>query len=261
MVPRAAGILQMVTLVAAEDTRHSGRLLKHLGVDTPMVSYHDRSHERALTRILSILAEGHDVALISDAGTPLISDPGYKLVREARNQGYRVSPIPGPCAAIAALSAAGLPSDRFAFEGFLPAKSGERCKRLADLAGEKRTLIFYEAPHRILEVVRDIGEAFETERNIVLARELSKAFETFLCGTAADLLDQLNADSNQRRGEFVLLVEGAAAGRGEAEQTDADKVLAILLNELPLKQAVKLAAKITGAGKNSLYQRALELKS
>ena len=260
MVPRAVDILQTVALVAAEDTRHSGRLLKHLGIDTPMVSYHDRGDERQLARILAILAEGGDVALISDAGTPLISDPGYKLVHRVREQGYSASPIPGPCAAIAALSAAGLPSDRFTFEGFLPAKQGERRKRLAALLEEERTLVFYEAPHRILDTVVDIGEVFGSERKIVLARELTKAFETFLSGTAEQLIEIINADANQQRGEFVLMIEGVPKATRNADDADAEKVLGILTQELPLKQAVALASKITGVNKNSLYQRALELK-
>lgn len=261
MVPRAVDILQTVALVAAEDTRHSGRLLKHLGIDTPLVSYHDRGGERQLARILAVLAEGSDAALISDAGTPLISDPGYRLVREVRAKGYPVSPIPGPCAAVAALSAAGLPSDRFVFEGFLPAKQGERCKRLSALLNEERTLVFYEAPHRILDAVADIGEVFGTERKIVLARELSKAFETFLSGSAEKLVEIISADANQQRGEFVLMVEGAPKAGRSADDSDAEKVLSILTRELPLKQAAALASKITGLSKNSLYQRALELKA
>ncbi|MEH6543918.1 MAG: 16S rRNA (cytidine(1402)-2'-O)-methyltransferase [Porticoccaceae bacterium] len=266
MVPRAVEILQTVALIAAEDTRHSGRLLKHLNIDTPMTPYHDRGDQRQSARILGALAKGEDVALISDAGTPLISDPGYKLVRDARQGGYTVSPIPGPCAAIAALSAAGLPSDRFAFEGFLPAKSGERRKRLETLLVEQRTLIFYEAPHRILDTLTDIGEVLnvqrnEAQRNIVLARELSKTFETFLSGSAAELLEILHADPNQQRGEFVLMIEGAPKQAQNAEDADVEKVLTTLIADLPLKQAVALAAKITGVNKNSLYQRGLELKA
>ena len=260
MVPRAVEILQTVTLIAAEDTRHSGRLLRHLGIDTPMVSYHDRGDEQQIARILAILAKGDDVALISDAGTPLISDPGYRLVHQVREQGYSASPIPGPCAAIAALSAAGLPSDRFIFEGFLPAKQGERCKRLTALIAEERTLVFYEAPHRVLDALTDIGEVFGQQRKIVLARELSKAFETFLSGVSEQLVEIINADPNQQRGEFVLMIEGAPKRVRSADDAGAENVLTILTEELPLKQAVALAAKITGVNKNSLYQRALELK-
>jgi 16S rRNA (cytidine1402-2'-O)-methyltransferase len=260
MVPRAVEILKTVDLVAAEDTRHSGRLLRHLGIATPLVSYHDRGAENQGQGILDALAAGRDVALISDAGTPLISDPGYRLVRAARAAGFAVSPIPGPCAAIAALSAAGLPSDRFAFEGFLPARGGERQRRLAELAAEPRTLIFYEAPHRVLEALTDLEAAFGATRELVLARELTKAFETFLAGTIAAVRARVAADSNQQRGELVLLVAGAGEREPAAVAADIDAVLTPLLDELPVKQAVGLAARITGIAKNRIYDRALELR-
>jgi len=260
MVPRAVEILKTVDLVAAEDTRHSGRLLRHLGIATPLVSYHDRGAENQGQAVLDALAAGRDVALISDAGTPLISDPGYRLVRAARAAGFAVSPIPGPCAAIAALSAAGLPSDRFAFEGFLPARGGERQRRLAELAAEPRTLIFYEAPHRVLEALTDLEAAFGATRELVLARELTKAFETFLAGTIAAVRARVAADSNQQRGELVLLVAGAGEREPAAVAADIDAVLTPLLDELPVKQAVGLAARITGIAKNRIYDRALELR-
>lgn len=259
MVPRALDILKTVALVAAEDTRHSGRLLRHFGIDTRLVSYHDRGEVDQGEAVLAALAEGRDVALISDAGTPLISDPGYRLVRAARAAGFAVSPVPGACAAVAALSAAGLPSDRFVFEGFLPARAGERQRRLEVLAHEPRTLIFYEAPHRILETLADIATVFGAERELVLGREISKAFETFLTGSAAELGARVAADANQRRGELVLMAAGAPERAPEGD--DLDRVLTVLLEELPLKQAVGLAARITGAAKNQLYERALALRA
>lgn len=259
MVPRALDILKTVALVAAEDTRHSGRLLRHFGIDTRLVSYHDRGEVDQGETVLAALAEGRDVALISDAGTPLISDPGYRLVRAARAAGFAVSPVPGACAAVAALSVAGLPSDRFVFEGFLPARAGERQRRLEVLAHEPRTLIFYEAPHRILETLTDIATVFGAERELVLGREISKAFETFLTGSAAELGARVAADVNQRRGELVLMAAGAPERAPEGD--DLDRVLTVLLEELPLKQAVGLAARITGAAKNQLYERALALRA
>lgn len=259
MVPRALDILKTVALVAAEDTRHSGRLLRHFGIDTRLVSYHDRGEVDQGEVVLAALAEGRDVALISDAGTPLISDPGYRLVRAARAAGFAVSPVPGACAAVTALSAAGLPSDRFVFEGFLPARAGERQRRLEVLAHEPRTLIFYEAPHRILETLADIATVFGAERELVLGREISKAFETFLTGSAAELGARVAADANQRRGELVLMAAGAPERAPEGD--DLDRVLTVLLEELPLKQAVGLAARITGAAKNQLYERALALRA
>jgi 16S rRNA (cytidine1402-2'-O)-methyltransferase len=259
MVPRALDRLKTVALVAAEDTRHSGRLLRHFGIETRLVSYHDRGEVDQGEVVLAALAEGRDVALISDAGTPLISDPGYRLVRAARAAGFAVSPVPGACAAVAALSVAGLPSDRFVFEGFLPARAGERQRRLEVLAHAPRTLIFYEAPHRILETLTDIATVFGADRELVLGREISKAFETFLTGSAAELGARVAADANQRRGELVLMAAGAPERAPEGD--DLDRVLTVLLEELPLKQAVGLAARITGAAKNQLYERALALRA
>lgn len=260
MVPRAVEVLHAVDLIAAEDTRHSGRLMKHLGIDTPLMAYHDHSDERQMGRVLDMLVQGQTVALISDAGTPLISDPGYRLVREARLRGIRVTPIPGACAAIAALSASGLPSDRFSFEGFPPPKTAARLKKFETLAGSPQTLIFYESPHRILDTLTDMIATFGSDREAVLAREITKTFETFLTGTLDDILQQVIADSNQQKGEIVVMVKGNddAVSASDAEQL---KVLTVLLDDLPVKQAAVLAARITGGQKNALYQLALSLRS
>lgn len=260
MVPRAVEVLHAADLIAAEDTRHSGRLLKYLGIEKPMVAYHDYSEQRQLGRIVSALEQGQRVALISDAGTPLISDPGYRLVREVRQLGVRVVPVPGPCAAITALCASGLPSDRFSFEGFLPAKSGARQKKLSELVSDSRTLIFYESPHRVVESLADMAVVFGGEREAVLARELTKAFETFLVGSLDELHSAVLEDANQQRGEIVLLVRGAAESVSGEDQEEQLRVLKLLMAELPLKQAAALAAKITGGQKNALYQLALSLK-
>ncbi|MCK9504957.1 MAG: 16S rRNA (cytidine(1402)-2'-O)-methyltransferase [Porticoccaceae bacterium] len=261
MVPRGLEVLQRAHWIAAEDTRHSGRLLAHFDIGTPMLAYHDHSDDRQLNRILDLLAQGQDVALISDAGTPLISDPGYRLVREARKQGATIIPIPGCCAAIAALSAAGIPSNRFSFEGFLPAKQGQRQKALQTLRREPRTLIFYEAPHRILETLEDMGRIFGAQREAVVARELTKSHETFLYGNLVDLAAKVAADSNQQRGEIVIIVRGASDVDLDGDDQEQLRVLSILLEDLPGKQAAALAAKITGGNKKQLYQLAVELKN
>lgn len=261
MSPRAAAILSRVSLIAAEDTRHSGRLLQHLGVSKPMMALHDHNERDKAGRILEKLAASQDVALISDAGTPLISDPGYVLVREARAHGFRVSPVPGACALVSALSAAGLPTDRFLFEGFLPARQGARKAALERLAGESATLVFYESPHRIIDTVRDIERVMGSEREVVLARELTKTFETFYTGAAKLVGDTLEADPHGSRGEFVIMVHGISSAEAAASSAEVDRVLSLLLQELPVKKAAKLAAELTGRSKNELYQRALELKA
>ncbi|MFA5631230.1 MAG: 16S rRNA (cytidine(1402)-2'-O)-methyltransferase [Porticoccaceae bacterium] len=260
MVPRGLQVLQRVDWVAAEDTRHSGNLLTHFNIRTPLVAYHDHSDERGLRRILDSLARGESVALISDAGTPLVSDPGFRLVREARALGARVVPVPGCCAAIAALSAAGLPSDRFTFEGFLPARETQRAKALEALARETRTLIFYEAPHRVLQTLQAMASCFGPAREAVVARELTKTHETFLTGTLQELVEQVAADANQQRGEIVLLVRGAAEQELASGGEEQLRVLAILLEDLSVKQASALAARITGGNKKVLYQQAVALK-
>ncbi|MDW3715013.1 MULTISPECIES: 16S rRNA (cytidine(1402)-2'-O)-methyltransferase [Pseudomonas] len=256
---RALRVLREVALIAAEDTRHSVRLLQHFGINTPLAACHDHNEREEGGRFLARLQAGDDVALISDAGTPLISDPGYHLVRQVRAAGIAVVPVPGPSALIAALSAAGLPSDRFIFEGFLPAKTAGRRSRLELVKEEPRTLIFYEAPHRILECLEDMVSIFGGERQAVLARELTKTFETLKGNPLAALRDWVASDSNQQRGECVLLVAGWQEPEGEdAISGEASRVLDLLLAELPLKRAAALAAEITGVRKNLLYQAALE---
>lgn len=255
---RALRVLREVKLIAAEDTRHSARLLQHFGIDTPLAACHEHNEREQGSRLVQRLLGGDDLALISDAGTPLISDPGYHLVRNARAAGVRVVPVPGACALIAGLSASGLASDRFVFEGFLPARSTARRQRLQALLEEPRTLIFYEAPHRLLECLADLHELFGAERPAVLARELTKTFETIKGAPLGELHDWVAADSNQQRGECVLLVEGWQAPEGEeALSAEALRVLDLLLAELPLKRAAALAAEITGVRKNLLYQQAL----
>ena len=260
---RAVQVLQAVDLIAAEDTRHSSGLVKHLSVDTPMIACHDHNEAAACKSVLDRLAAGQCVALISDAGTPLISDPGYKIVKSVREQGFRVAPIPGACAVISALSAAGLPTDRFAFEGFLPAKAQARQKRLQQLADATSTLVFYEAPHRIVATLQAMAEVLGAKREAVLARELTKRYETIIDGTLDELAQQVDADRNQQRGEMVILVRGAAslADDRSAEEQEADRILAVLLAELPAKQASTLAVKLTGLKKNYLYKRAIALSS
>lgn len=258
MVPRAVETLQTVALIAAEDTRHSSRLLSHFDIKTPCVAYHDHSDEQRTEQLITRMHAGDSIALISDAGTPLVSDPGYRLVRSARQAGIQVVPIPGACAMIAALSAAGLPSDRFAFEGFLPAKQVARCTQLQNLAADPRTLIFYEAPHRILETLQDMAQVFGPEREVVMARELTKTFETIKGDKVADLAAWVAADTNQQRGEIVLLVHGAPKPENEAMTPAQMHTMKVLLEELPVKQAASIGAKLTGLKKNFLYDWALQ---
>jgi 16S rRNA (cytidine1402-2'-O)-methyltransferase len=255
---RALDILRSVDLIAAEDTRHSARLLQHFGITTRMASYHDFSDDTRVDQLLCNLQEGRSVALISDAGTPLISDPGYRLVSVARARGLRVVPVPGVCAATAALSAAGIPSDRFTFEGFPPAKQAARLKLFALLREEPRTLVFFESPHRILDCVDDMASSFGSERLVVVARELTKAFETIHGDTLGGLQQWLRADENQQRGEFVILLRGAEQTPDEQLSPEARRVLAVLLEELSVKQAAALASRLTGVKKNLLYALALE---
>ena len=258
---RAVEVLRQVDWIAAEDTRHSAPLIAQCGGSASLVALHEHNEREQAQRIVARLLDGDDVALVSDAGTPLVSDPGYRLVRAARAAGVAVSPIPGACAAIAALSAAGLPSDRFVFEGFLPAKSAARRATLQTLRGETRTLIFYESSHRIVETLHDLVAEFGGEREAVVARELTKQFETVLDGTLAQLSERVGDDANQQRGEFVVLVKGTDGDDAAAVLAEGMRVYQILSAELPPSRAAKLAAEITGAPRNALYEQALALKA
>ena len=258
LTPRALQVLRDVSLIAAEDTRHSARLLQHFGIATPMTACHDHNERDMGQRLVERMLAGDDIALISDAGTPLISDPGFHLVRQAREAGIKVSPVPGACALIAALSAAGMPSDRFAFEGFLPAKAHGRQQRLQALLEEPRTWLVYEAPHRLLDCLRDMQQVLGAQRRVLLARELTKTFETLHAAPLDELVAWVAADADQQRGECVLVVEGAPEPEADEVSAQALHVLDLLLAELPVKRAARLAAEITGVRKNLLYQVALE---
>ena len=251
---RAQTILGQVDLIAAEDTRHSAALLQHYGIATRRVALHEHNEREASADLVQRMRDGAQIALISDAGTPLVSDPGFRLVRAAREAGIVVSPVPGACAAIAALSAAGLPSDRFVFEGFLPAKAAARRAQLQVLRGETRTLIFYESSHRIVEAVEDLAAVFGGERHAVVARELTKLFETVLDGSLSDLTARIKADANQQRGEFVVLVAGAGDDADAARLAEGRRVFELLRKDLPPGRAAKLAAEISGAPRNALYR-------
>lgn len=259
MVHRAVHVLQTVDLIAAEDTRHSQRLFQHYDIRTAVVPYHEHSEEHTTQKVLAALDARQSVALISDAGTPLISDPGYRLVKRVRAAGHRVIPVPGANAAIAALSVAGLPTDSFLFIGFLPAKSTARSDKLRALRELPHTLVCYEAPHRVLACLQDMCRELGPDRPAVLARELTKMHETIYSGDLTQLCDFVSSDVNQQRGEIVILVQGGRE-QNDAADAEASRVLDILLEDLPLKQAASLAAQITGAKKNQLYRQALEKK-
>lgn len=250
--PRAQEVLRSVAAICAEDTRHTGQLLSHFGISKPLVALHDHNEEAMAERVVARLLGGESLAVVSDAGTPLVSDPGFRLVRAARAAGVKVSPVPGACAAIAALSVAGLPSDRFVFEGFLPAKSAARRERLHKLVGETGTLVFYESSHRIAESLADMAAAFGGERPAVVARELTKLFETVLDGTLAQLHAAVQADDNQRKGEFVVMVQGAGDDE-EAKIAEGRRLYAKLNEHLPPSTAAKLAAELSGAPRKALY--------
>lgn len=255
---RAREILAAVSVVAAEDTRHSSQFLRGLGLDRPLLSLHEHNERARATELVERMRAGESVALISDAGTPLVSDPGYLLLRAALAAGIVVSPIPGTCAAIAALSAAGLPTDRFCFEGFLPARAAARRRRLAELAADPRTLVFYEAPHRIATSLTDIAAACGGARRACVARELTKHFETFYRGSLDELVARAQKDEDLRRGESVIIVEGAPAAAPDAGRLD--EMLTVLLRFLPPSAAAEAAAELSGVRKNEAYARALELK-
>lgn len=252
--PRAVETLKSVAAICAEDTRRTRPLLQQFGIDTPLIALHEHNEDEIASRLVARLRIGESLALVSDAGTPLVSDPGYRLVRAAREAGIRISPVPGAAALIAALSVAGLPSDRFVFEGFLPAKAGARRERLQALAGESRTLIFYEASHRIVEFLDDAASAFGAERPAVVARELTKLFETVLDGPLGEIRSRIEQDPNQQKGEFVVLVEGAGQD-ADARLVEGQRVYRTLSAYLPPSTAAKLAAELTGAPRKALYGR------
>ena len=257
---RAIRVLSEVDLIAAEDTRHSAKLFHHYGIRTQPISLHEHNEREQTPALITRLRAGKSIALISDAGTPLLSDPGFNLVRTARGAGISVVPIPGPCAAIAALSVAGLPTDRFAFEGFPPPRAAARRAAFAAMREETRTIIYYESSHRIVDSLADMMDAFGADRVAVLARELTKKFETIRSGDLRELHEHLVADANERQGEFVVLIHGAEEA-DVGDKRDLDEVLEILLEALPLKEAVVLATRLTGGQKNRIYDRALALKN
>lgn len=263
MSPRAVEILKAVDVILAEDTRHSQKLLRFLNIEKPLSSLHEHNERQAMAGWIEKLKQGATLALISDAGTPLIHDPGYLLVHEAHREAIRVVPIPGPCALITALCASGLPAQRFHFEGFLPSPGADRRRCLQALADAPHTLVFYETPHRILAALADMAQAFGPDREMALARELTKQYETIRHGSIADIQAFCAADSNQQRGEMVLVVAGKprVVAADETLSADATRVLTILLDALPTKQAVQLAVKITGEKKNKLYARATQAPS
>ncbi|MGI2167615.1 16S rRNA (cytidine(1402)-2'-O)-methyltransferase [Shewanella oncorhynchi] len=258
MSSRAIEVLNQVSLIACEDTRHSGKLLSHFGITTKTTALHDHNERARAQWIVDQLAAGMSIALISDAGTPLISDPGYHLVSHVRQSGFNVIPLPGPCAAITALSASGLPSDRFSFEGFLPSKEKARADKLLALKEDPRTLIFYESPHRIEHSLTTMVEVLGGERHVVMAREVTKTFETFLSGPVSEVLATVSTDPNQQKGEIVLMVHGYHLSDDEAIPTVAINTLKLLCEELPLKKAAAIAAQIHGLKKNALYKYGLE---
>tara|TARA_B110000240_G_scaffold195489_1_gene245252 strand:+ start:703 stop:1545 length:843 start_codon:yes stop_codon:yes gene_type:complete len=260
LTPRAIETLNRVDLIAAEDTRHSGRLMQHFAISTPMVALHDHNERQRAQSLVQKLAEGQSIALISDAGTPLISDPGYHLVSAVRDAGYQVVPVVGPCALIAGLSVSGLATDRFSFYGFLPAKSSGRRQQLQQLERVTHTQVFYESPHRIVATVDDIVAVMGANRRLVLARELTKTFETVYGAKASEVQAWLSADHNQQKGEFVVLLEGAEPQQLQEIGPEEERMLALLLAELPIKKAAAITASMTGHKKKALYDRALELQ-
>ncbi len=261
--PRAVATLSSVGLIAAEDTRHSQRLLSHFNIRTPVWAVHDHNERKQADAIVQRLMGGESVALVSDAGTPLISDPGYHLVKEVRRAGFKVVPIPGPCAMVTALCAAGLPTDKFVFEGFLPAKAQARQAALEKVRDEARTLVFYESPHRILATLQAMVEVLGEGRAMVMARELTKTFETFLSGSIAEVLAEVEADHNQQKGEMVLMVQGHSVSVAGDDDLNAEgvRVMQILLESLSISQAASTGAKILNQPRKKLYQWALARQS
>ncbi len=256
---RGLDVLGRVSLILAEDTRHAGILLSHYSIATSTRSFHEHNEQDQVNGMIKRLESGQDIALISDAGTPLISDPGYRLVFEAVSHGIPISPIPGPCAITAALSVSGLPTDRFCFEGFLPAKPHGREQRLLELDRETRTLVFYESSHRILDCVEAIGANLGEDRKLSVGREITKRFETFYYGHPQAILEQLNGDPVNQKGEFVVIVSGATFG-GDADFAKATHLLGQLIDHMPLKKASEIAAEILDCNRNQLYKAGLAMK-
>ncbi|HET9047623.1 MAG TPA: 16S rRNA (cytidine(1402)-2'-O)-methyltransferase [Chiayiivirga sp.] len=251
--PRALETLRTVAVVAAEDTRHTRQLLAAFGVSAKLVALHEHNEAEQCAQLIARMQAGESVALVSDAGTPLVSDPGFRLVRAARAAGIAVSPVPGACAAIAALSVAGVASDRFVFEGFLPSKPSARRERLSALASETRTVIVYESSHRILDSLSDMAAVMGSQRHAVVARELTKHFETVLDGTLADLVARVAADADQQRGEFVVMIEAAPDEDADTALVLGRRIFSALREHLPPSQAARLAAEISGAPRKALY--------
>ncbi|MCZ6869167.1 MAG: 16S rRNA (cytidine(1402)-2'-O)-methyltransferase [Gammaproteobacteria bacterium] len=256
---RALEVLAAVDIIAAEDTRRSRGLLDRHGIDTPLISLHEHNEDERSAELVARLADGASVALVSDAGTPLISDPGYRLVSAAHDAGLRVVPIPGASAVPAALSVAGIATDRFVFEGFLPARANRRRERLELLAREPRTLVIFEAPHRLRATLADMRESMGASRMVTVARELTKHFETFYRGSLDQVIEAVEADRAATKGELVIVVAGA--GESPVLAGDSEKVLEILGNELPPRQAARLAARLTGADARELYRRLADARS
>ncbi len=255
---RAIEVLSSVDLIAAEDTRHTGKLLAHFNIQTRTYALHDHNEQQKAQVLVEKLIQGHSIALVSDAGTPLISDPGYHLVNKCRQAGVKVVPLPGACAFVAALSASGLPSDRFSFEGFLPPKSKARQDKFRDIEQVERTCIFYESPHRIMDSLRDMLEVLGPERQVVLARELTKTFETIQGMPLGELIPWIEEDDNRKRGEMVLLIHGYRESASEETPAEAIRLLTLLVKELPLKKAAAIVAEIHSLKKNALYKWGLE---
>ncbi|EHH0801409.1 16S rRNA (cytidine(1402)-2'-O)-methyltransferase [Vibrio vulnificus] len=255
---RAIEVLTSVDMIAAEDTRHTGKLLSHFNIQTKTFALHDHNEQQKAQVLVDKLLSGQNIALVSDAGTPLISDPGYHLVTQCRQAGVKVVPLPGACAVITALSASGLPSDRFSFEGFLPPKSKGRKDKFLEIAKVERTCIFYESPHRIVDSLHDMLEILGPDREVVLARELTKTFETIQGMRLSALVEWVQSDDNQQKGEMVLLIHGYRDSAEESLPEEALRSLAILTKELPLKKAAALAAEIYNLKKNALYKWGLE---
>lgn len=258
---RAIEILNQVDLILAEDTRRTAILLCHLNIRTSVKSFHQHNEAAQLRLLLRQLSDGMRIALVSDAGTPLINDPGYQLVRQAREAGIAVHPLPGASALVAALSASGQPAERFCFEGFLSAKAGARTRRLQYLKNELRTIVFYESNHRILAMLHALAESFGSDRPITIAREISKKFETFYAGTVGEVMAILESDAQHRKGEFVLIVQGNRDGECDVENQRASDIMQLLMAEMPLKRAAQIAAQLLKQNRNTLYHIGLKIKN